>query len=384
MIAYNRQSLDNLEIRQEANEAFKQGCISEDMQRAIHEAYPVKLYMPNLMISIGLFILTCIVIILSLCFFGLLNLEMFGDNFHILGIVWGLLCYGACELSVRGSRQCFHCGIDDALLYGAIIFIHGGLTLKSDPSMTVHSAIALLLTLLATLRFANAFCAGVAYLALLMLIFNLSTGPVAMAVLPFLIMLISGGVYLAVRKWKTRHSFRYYRNCLTVVEVLSLITLYAAGNYYIVRELSITMFEMELAPGQDIPFGWLFWILTVTIPLLYLYYGIRKKDVIRLRTGLLLVAAIVFTVRYYHHLLPLETAMVAAGILLIGGAWLLIRYLQTPRNGFTYKETDQQALMDKLQVESLIISETLTPSAPQQGMEFGGGTGGGGGASGQY
>jgi hypothetical protein len=101
---------------------------------------------------------------------------------------------------------------------------------------------------------------------------------------------------------------------------------------------------------------------------------------------MILLAAIVFTVRYYHSIMPLETAMVLAGLALILTAWGLIRYLKAPRRGFTYEEPETPSLADKLRLESLIIAQTYTPAAhtPGNDMNFGGGSGGGGGASGDY
>ena len=100
-----------------------------------------------------------------------------------------------------------------------------------------------------------------------------------------------------------------------------------------------------------------------------------------------LIAAIVFTVRYYYHILPAETAMVIGGILFIVLAYALIRYLHEPKYGFTYKEQDEPFFMDKLNAESLVIAQTFSgPSLPatDTGTQFGGGTGGGGGATGEF
>jgi hypothetical protein len=124
------------------------------------------------------------------------------------------------------------------------------------------------------------------------------------------------------------------------------------------------------------------------VPLAYIARGIQKKDTILLRSGLLLVGAIVFTVRYYHHLMPVETAMVAGGLLLTGTAWALLHYLSIPRHGFTREAPIDPHWMDKLHVEALVIAETFRPGqpapAPDKGFEFGGGTGSGGGATGGF
>ncbi len=55
MIAHNRQSLDNRKIQQEAAEALAKTVITQAEYDRIREAYPFKLYVPNLFIRIGLF-----------------------------------------------------------------------------------------------------------------------------------------------------------------------------------------------------------------------------------------------------------------------------------------------------------------------------------------
>jgi hypothetical protein len=107
--------------------------------------------------------------------------------------------------------------------------------------------------------------------------------------------------------------------------------------------------------------------------------------VILIRVGLLLVAAIVFTVRYYYSIWPMEVLMAVGGIFMIGLAWVLIRYLHEPKHGFTYKETDSRHVMDKMNVESLVLAETFSQvPAAEAGTKFGGGSFGGGGSSGEF
>ena len=391
MLAYNSQTLDNLEIKEEAEKALRKDCMDVPAYNAIEVAHPVNFYTPNPIIKIGLFILTAIIICFSL---GLLTLITFDTlrsekGFAGLSIFAGLACYGALEIFVR-EKKFFRAGVDDALLWSAAGLLIGGITYIYDGYSSPISwcFFTFIITLLATLRFADMVMAGISYLALLGLTFTLliKLGPVAKTIMPFVIMVLSLAVYAIGRSWMKRHTFRHYNWCLTVVAVLSLLTLYLAGNYFVVREVSNTMFDLQLEDGQSIPGALFFWIYTTVIPMVYLYLGIRKKDAILLRTGMILLAAIVFTIRYYHSVMPLETAMVVGGLVLTTGAWALIRYLKTPRHGFTYLEPDEPSLADKLKVESLIIAQTYTPGtpAPANTTDFGGGTGGGGGASGDY
>jgi hypothetical protein len=77
--------------------------------------------------------------------------------------------------------------------------------------------------------------------------------------------------------------------------------------------------------------------------------------------------------------------MVIAGAVLIVLAYILIRYLRIPRNGFTSAPSDEPHPLDTPLVEGLIVAETFQPQQPADaGLQFGGGSGGGGGAGGQY
>ena len=70
-------------------------------------------------------------------------------------------------------------------------------------------------------------------------------------------------------------------------------------------------------------------------------------------------------------------------------AYILIKYLKTPRHGFSSLELNKKHLLENLQIESLVIAETFkntatAPPPPNHDFQFGGGSGGGGGAGGEY
>ena len=389
MLAYNSQTLDNLEIKEAAEQALRQDYIDAATYRAIETAHPVNFYTPHPAMKAGLFILTVVIVAFSLGLLSLIALDTLldGKGFAVLTIFAGLVCYGALEMLIR-EKKLFRSGIDDALLWSAVALFVGSLAAGGDHSAITWCLVTFIVTLAATLRFAGMMISGVAYLSFLALIFSIiiRLGPVAKTIAPFVIMALSLGIYFLVRSQTKRHAFRHYKHCFTLVTTLALLTLYLAGNYYVVRELSNALFDLQLENGQNIPGALFFWICTIVIPPAYLYLGIRKKDAILLRTGMILLAAIVFTIRYYHSVLPLETAMVLGGLALTIIAWGLIRYLKAPRHGFTSEASETPSLADKLRLESLIIAQTYTPGAhaPGNDMNFGGGTGGGGGASGEY
>jgi len=145
------------------------------------------------------------------------------------------------------------------------------------------------------------------------------------------------------------------------------------------------MFNMNLKEGESIPFGWLFWIFSVFIPGFYIFMGIQKKDAVLIRVGLLLVVAVVFTIRYYYTVLPLEILMTTSGIILIAIAYALIKYLKQPRKGFTYAEVADRSFSDTLNLEAIAIAETFSqPQHTTNDRLSGGGSGGGGGGTGQF
>jgi hypothetical protein len=236
------------------------------------------------------------------------------------------------------------------------------------------------------LRFGNAIMGVLAFMALLVIVFYGVTplGNMAKTIMPFLLMAISFIVYRLVKNYSNNDRFRYYQHCFTLIKILALLILYAAGNYFVVREVSNSMFDLQLKEGESVPYGWVFWIPTVLLPAVYIFRGIQKKDVILLRAGLILVAAVIFTIRYYYHLAPLEIAMSIGGTIMILIAYFLTRYLTPPKHGFTHAEPNDPDLAGLIQVESLIVAQTFhqTPASEAgKHFDFGGGSGGGAGAT---
>jgi hypothetical protein len=377
MIAYNRQSLDNRDIRQQAAEALARSVITQAEYDRIREAYPFKLYTPNFFIRIGLFLLTVLAVA---CGLGLFLLMGIGDGEHGIGLVlilWGVAAFAGLEFVIR-SRGVYRAGVDDALLWLAGGLLFGGMNLLADhlSSAIVDSGIIFILAAWGVLRYADRLMALIAYGALLSLLFHITKSP-------FVFMAVSVIAYLLVTRLSAAASSRHYHYCLTLLRAAALLSFYLAGNYYVVQNVNASI-RGEEAP---VALGWLWWTFTAVVPIVYIVSGIRKKDTILLWTGLGLVAGAVFTVRYYYHVLPAEVAMIAGGSILIVGAYGLIRYLHTPKRGFTSIAPDEPHPLKNLPVEGLILAETFKAASPQpldQGPDFGGGSGGGAGAGGTY
>ena len=385
MIAYDHEWLDHAIIRKKVNDAFAENCVTKEEQEAIYNKYPVGFYTPNIFIGIGLLLLTIVIMLFSGGLIALMFREGNEKTFGILAVFFAIACYLALEYMIRVKKH-FQSGVDNALLWGASIALFCGISLPHDLSGLLNCTILFVISLFGSIRHADRLMATVLYLSFIGMVFYtcVEMGSAAKAIAPFIIMIISFLAYIVVLRSKSKKTLLHYTNCLIMIEISSLISLYAAGNYYVVRELSNEMFQLNLKPGESIPFGWLFWIFTAIIPPVYLARGIQQKNVILIRVGLLLFAAIVFTVRYYHMILPLEVAMTVAGIVVFGIAYGLMKWLHEPVYGFTSREISLKNELDKLQIESLILAQTFKPGTDAGGTKFGGGSFGGGGASGEY
>lgn len=388
MIAYNKEWLDNSVTAEELENAYLENLISKQEKEAAQKIFPVGFYSPDIFIRIGLFILTVVIIgfsfgLVSAIFFRGISDDTILTNFLIF---FGLITYGLLELIVQ-HKQHYKSGVDDALLWMCGGCIVGGLNMANNISATGNSVIIFIIAFYFLLRFANAVMGVLAVLSLLtfVLLTCSELGAAAKATAPFLLMVIAGGIYFFSRKLLLQTSARHYKNALIFIQVVSLIAVYTAVNYFVVREASVALFNLDLKGGEGIPFGWLFWFFTFFIPCLYIFRGIQKKDVVLLRVGLLLVAAIVFTVRYYHSILPAEIAMTVGGLILTGIAYALIKYLKQPKYGFTYQAIYDKHLPDKINIEALVIAETFSAAQPADNSTgFGGGSFGGGGATGDF
>jgi hypothetical protein len=384
MQAYSKIDLYNTYIHEQATEALQTGCISDIIKDRILQAYPSKLYTPNYFIRIALGLL----IIVAVLFSGLLLFLLFSvpeKGAIPLLIFLAILCYITLELLVK-SKQYYNAGVDNVLMIMVIAFIAGAFFISDyETPWLAMSGVIMAIALWMSMRFADALMAMVSYCCFFIFLFlvYLKAGNIAKATAPLMMMVVSALVYFLMKKLVDSKTFMY-RLCFKAIAFLTLVTFYISGNYFIIKELSNQMFQLQLSQNDPIPLGWLFWILTLIIPPAYIIYGVMKKDFLVMRTGLGLIAATIFTVKYYYTILPTEIEMLIAGTLLIALSYALIKYLVTPKYGFTSLDL-YPSKKEVLNAEALIIAETFNkqPAIENHGL-YGGGSGGGGGATGEF
>ena len=160
----------------------------------------------------------------------------------------------------------------------------------------------------------------VAYAALLAFMINIAAegSRTAQLIAPFLIMAISVAAWFLSVSLHSREGCRHYRQCLTVIKAAALISLYLAGNYFVVSELGSYMPGASGQAGEErewqerqggqggggVSMGWLFWILTSGYFPFCIYTGASGKKIpFSYGWSLALIAATVFTIRRYYHVL---------------------------------------------------------------------------------
>lgn len=391
MIIYNKAGLANLHIQQQADAAHDAGLLTAPELKNIRENYPTGFYTPNLAIRIGFFILTLI----GSLFIGVILSLGFGATHIIEHPVWpfllGLGSYAALEFFVK-ENHLFRSGIDDALLWLTAALLAGSfiwaVSDKTNQYLFV-SGFILLLSLYFTIRFLDSIMSVVACLAFLAFMFFAwsKVGTIGEATMPFVMILLSFFSFYGARKAEKDPKNIDYQSCLFFIQLTSLLTLYAAGNYLVVQKLSNQLHHLAMENGSPLPAGWFFWAWTMLLPLAYMGLGIKNRSLLLLlRTGLLLIVAAALTFRNYYHLLAPEYALIISGTLLLLLATWLVKYLKTPKKGFTYAQRGSRHWANNLHLESLLVARAAhAPAAPAATNDrFGGGSFGGGGSSSDF
>jgi hypothetical protein len=384
MIAYNTNWLFNLSVIKEAKRWSKQNLISADQYSAIKESHPSGFYHPNLVIRILLFIATLIALAGVTGLIGLIMLDAIEDYIEVLCIFYGLGSWIFLEMVfVKNSH--YKSGVNEALLYHSIGWTIGGVAGTAGFNEEAVIVTCLIVFSFAAIRYADLICTACGFASFAYLVFHelYAAGGIFQQIIPIVFIIVFTPVYFMIIKAKKIKNWDLWGDCLILIEALSLLTIYAAGNYFVVRELSENLMSLYIEPGKDIPFAWLFYALTVIIPITYLYFGITKKNIVLLRVSLVAVAFSVFTFKYYFSLGHPEITLTLAGAILLTLALYLFRFLKTPRFGYT-RETLLKEKWADANPEAFIISQTLggnkvTMESPAD--LGGGGTTGGGGSS---
>lgn len=380
MIAYSIPALDALLTKAAAREWHDQGLLSGSQWQAIQAAYPTNFYSPNVFVRIGLAIF-CSILLFSAMGLTAMIFDLDAQaGFAVFSIFWGVVCIALLERWAIQSARHYGSGMDDMLLYFGVGALITGLCILMPYNATtlVYCCVALPFLVIGSLRYLDRLLAAAAFVcALLIVLLTVKEIPrLALFLLPFSGMLFSAAAYFFARSGQKRPEQRHWHSVLGVVETLALITFYASGNFWVVQQAGAEFFQLE-----RVPMAWFFWSFTYVVPVLYIFLGLRQKDRLLLDIGLACVAAMVFTFRYYFHVMPLAWAATLAGAVLFALAYFSIRYLRKNEATYTYAAGSEKSLLQEIEqqlVEQTIASQAIPATARPD--SFGGGQFGGGGA----
>ena len=274
MIAYNQEFIRNIKIVAKAKQWYAYCLISSEQMATILKKYPVNFYKPNLFVKIGLFIFTCIIIGAALGLYSLVaftannGLEL-SDVFPIITcFLFAIICLVSLELFIR-SKITYNAGVDEALLYSALGFVLSGILfiVDNDSSNGILFSFCFFLPFLiaASIRYMDSIIAILTVLCVYNIFFLLllNLGEIAKLLMPFAFMLLSAFFYFFIKKQKQKEVFFLWNNCLIAAECIVIIVFYLGCNYFVIRESSVTFFDMQIHPGGDIPLSFVFYCRSV-------------------------------------------------------------------------------------------------------------------------
>lgn len=383
--AYNPDWLNNLHIVKEAKQWMVSGLISKEQYNAIAEQHPSQFYHPNIIIRILLLVATWIVLgaITGLLILAVKN----GDEtvLSIMSIIYGVGSMVVLDRVFIASKNHYKSGITEAILYHSILFIMLGFVNFFENSLTAYAIVLSCLLAITAYRYLDLLSTIGALCSFAWLVFYLlyQAGGAMQQIIPIVFIMMFTPLYFGFKRLKKIPTNEPWENCLITAEAICLLFIYAAGNYLVVRELSVEMMNLDLQEGQDIPLAFIFYALTVLIPIFYLYFGLKNKDLVLIRVSLAVLAFSVFTFKYYFSLGHHGISLTVGGLIMLAISVSLLRWLKTPKHGYT-RENILSEKWANSNAQALIVSQTLGAVKVPEVYQFGGGESGGGGAGSRF
>jgi len=383
--AYNETWLSNLQLLKETKEWQKNKIISPEQQASITAAYPVAFFHPNLIIRILLFLASLIALSGVTGLLSLFVLSIANGTEQIISalcILYGIAAFFFLEaIFIRTARH-YKSGVTEALVYHAVGFTLAGIAGITSGNTHVIVISCLALFSFTAFRYLDLVSTSAAILSLAFLIFYelFEQGGILRQIIPMVFIALFTPLYFFLKLQKEKRENERWHHCIMLAEALTLLIIYAAGNYLVVRELSVNLMDMQIIEGQNIPYAFLFYFLTVTIPVAYIYFGIKNKDIVLIRVSLVAIGFSVFTFKYYYSLGHPEITLTLAGAILILVTIQLLRYLKTPKRGYT-RENILSSKWGSANLEALVVSQTMGGNHSAGASEHGGGGSSAGGGS---
>ncbi|QXE91267.1 hypothetical protein [Geomonas subterranea] len=388
-------------VVEEARRWQEAGIITPEQAAAVAERYRPELVRVNVFIRILLALFTTVVVA-ALVALPAVMFNVKEDGFTVLCLIFAPLCAWVADHELIAGRRLYRCGAEEALLLLAVGMLalavaipahHWGHSAERLAWLAAH-VIILAGAVMLTVRYGYALAAFGAMLALAGLPFHLADvllwqSP-GLSRLVLLLLLGAAAIWAQLRLTGRNSLPRGYVWSLESMRLAAWTGIYLDVNLFAHRLLWREW--LGWIPGEwQLPWSDpLCALLTAILPVAALAMGIGRRDRALLWFGVVSSILSIITLKYYIHFGHLAEELTAAGLLLAGLAFGLLRWLRAGskrcRGAFTAEPLLEPRLYG-LDAEALAAIQPLTPAAnvPQaKGFQPGGGTFGGGGASGSY
>ena len=401
MIALYEKGESRVAVVEEARRWQEAGIITAEQAAAVAERYRPELVRVNVFIRILLALFTTVGVV-ALVALPAVIFEVKEEGFALLCLIFAPLCAWVADCKLITGRRLYRCGAEEALLLLAVGMLalavaipahDSGLSTERLAWLAAHGVV-LAGAVLLTVRYGYALAAFGAMLALAGFPFHLADilhwQQPRLSRLVLLLLLAAAAIWAQLRLTGRKSLPRGYVWSLETIRLAAWAGIYLDVNLFAHRLLWREW--LGWTPGE-----WpLFWsdpfcaLLTAILPAAGLAIGIGRRDRALLWFGVVSAILSIITLKYYIHLGYLAEELTAAGLLVAGLAFGLLRWIRAGskrcRGAFTAEPLLEPRLYG-LNAEALAAIQPLAPSAraPQaNGFQAGGGTFGGGGASGGY
>jgi hypothetical protein len=360
---------------------LKGSLISKDRWPDIAKAYQNNLYTPRIIMRFFLFCITA---------FGLLSLlgvaalaDMNERGYYFFLCLIGSISLLVAEFTIKKKHH-YKSGVTEAAYYIGLAFVYFGILGFEIDHDIIYALVAMIMFMAVSIRYLDLLSLIAAIFCFIAVLFIILESSFAM--LPFVVIAVFGMLFLISQSLQKRVDRIVWGDHFIVFDTLALLLIYLGGNYFVVRELSSIMMGLQLEVGEEIPFAFIFYVLTLLVPIAYLTWGLLKRQILFIRVSLLVLALAILTMEYYYSLGFPEITITVIGAILTAISFSLIKYLKTSRNGYT-REKILTHKWDNPDLLAFGVSQTLGTTqidAPDHFSGEGGGEFGGGGASGGF
>ena len=381
MRRYSQSEEQNVRVHALVREWMRSGLLSEAQGARLGEEVRPDLRRTNNFLRVVLFLFTALIVGAAV----LLAVELLdirdSNASAATSTVAAAFCFGLAEFLVSRFRV-YRFGIEEALAVAAVVllvFAAGQTSSRAD----FQSILALMLSvgalgsLVLYARFGFLY-AGIAAIACAAMVpFPLVHSAVMQRVLSGAIL---GGIFLMARRYHRIHGDDFPGDDYAVFQATAWAGLYVAVN--------LQMTSSGITPGR---FYWTTYGMIWLLPIVGLRMGIKKKDRLLMAASAAMALATLATNNSYRGLEHQTWDPMLLGLLLMGTAIFIRRWLASGPNGERYGFTSARILSKDARLMTVVSTASAAfqphtsspePAAPRP--HFDGGRSGGGGATGEF